>query len=184
MAHYTSTAVVDKDILEWGIVVPPLHRAAYYDHAETALYLLQEGANPNQCEDENGQTPLHWAAYMNAHATARILLAYGANLHARSKLGFSPLHAAALADAAEVAALLLESGARVRAQLIGARSKSGESPLQLAALVGGRTMIRLLLENGADIKELATPDQLSDEMLLQKLVGGSGLEPLTSSMSS
>ena len=181
MAHYTSLQAYDPNDADPNNVIhtaPPLHQAAYFDHADIALQLLKEGADPNQREQENNQTPLHWAAYMNAYATARILLTHGANPGARSLLGFLPLHAAALGAAVEVGHLLLEHDVRLRPRLVRARTNAGDSPLQLAALIGGHAMIRLLLEFGADTNELATPDQLSDEQLLHEpLQRWPGIEP-------
>ncbi len=122
----------------------PLHVAAFANAHETAVVLLQNGADVH-AKDKDGDTPLHAAALANAREMAAVLLQNGADVHAKGKDGVTPLHAAAL-NARETAAVLLQSGADVHA-----KSEYGDTPLHFAALVNARETVAVLLQSGADV---------------------------------
>ncbi|MGB6976775.1 MAG: ankyrin repeat domain-containing protein [Gammaproteobacteria bacterium] len=58
---------------------------------EQVKILLQEGADPNFCEDMSGITPLHFAAINNCLEIVLLLVAAGAKLNARTSEGERPL---------------------------------------------------------------------------------------------
>ena len=68
--------------------------------------LLENGANPNICNDDT--TPLHEASSHGLVEAARLLLSYGAKVDEKDKLGQTPYQ---LAASDEMAKLLLEHGA-------------------------------------------------------------------------
>ena len=68
----------------------PLHRAAFYQHAECMQVLLDEGADPHP-GDSRGDTPLHVAASMNRDEAARLLMGAGADVETLNGEGLTPL---------------------------------------------------------------------------------------------
>jgi ankyrin repeat protein len=68
--------------------------------------LLEEGINPNSCEDRARVTPLHFAAQNNALKIAKLLIAAGADIVAENKEGDTPLDIAVRANNREIIDLL------------------------------------------------------------------------------
>jgi ankyrin repeat protein len=118
-----------------------LNAAAFHGHWRLCQYLIENGANVNQAEDETGETPLHSALCKSSagHDRAvRVLLANGADPNAKTRIGAetggfmrdartkgeTPLHRAAAFASAETVQLLLDAGA-----LKEARDASGDTPL-------------------------------------------------------
>ncbi|NEZ03425.1 ankyrin repeat domain-containing protein [Wenzhouxiangella sp. XN201] len=61
----------------------PLHLAAWHGQRSAARALLSSGANPNQTDDETGETPLHTAVRANQPDMVVILMSGGARSSAR-----------------------------------------------------------------------------------------------------
>ena len=120
--------------------------AAFHGHWRLCQFLLEQGANPNEADLENGETPLH-AALCKTDRVAldrvlEVLLAYSANpntptLDGVETSGFmrdvrtrgeSPLHRAAAFGDEHTIQLLLNAGA-----IIDAKDARGESPLSWAS---------------------------------------------------
>lgn len=70
----------------------PLAWAATGDHADVVVYLLEQGADPNQLMgDEN--TPMHTAFFYGAHASALLMLEAGGDVSQSNKHGETPVGA-------------------------------------------------------------------------------------------
>ena len=90
-----------------------LHYAAFFDGPETALLLLEHGADVNAFADnEIGVHPLNSAAAAGRREVAAILLEHGADPNAPTRRGFTPLDAARENDDEKLAELLRSHGAR------------------------------------------------------------------------
>lgn len=87
-----------------------LHRAARFNAAETAAWLLERGSKVS-CKDGSFNTPLHVAASFGSIAVARILLSYGAQLSPPAIDGRTPLHCACQLGADDTVIALLDAGA-------------------------------------------------------------------------
>jgi uncharacterized protein len=119
-----------------------LSGACFHGHWRLCRFLIEQGADVNDADPENGETPLHAALCTTdrvAHdRVLKVLLAAGADTNvatldgantdgfmrdARTK-GETPLHRAAAFGTEETIRLLLEHGAK-----IDARDANGDSPL-------------------------------------------------------
>ncbi|MDQ8197370.1 ankyrin repeat domain-containing protein [Pelagicoccus enzymogenes] len=109
-----------------------------------ALYLLEQGADPN-ARTGSGQTTAHLAVTRRLPELCRALAEAGVDLGARDKQGWTALHLAAAKNQADTVAALLEAGADVNAL-----SDAGGTPLHEAAASGGEEVLSLLLEAGVD----------------------------------
>ncbi|MGE5433422.1 MAG: ankyrin repeat domain-containing protein [Candidatus Doudnabacteria bacterium] len=90
-----------------------LHYAAFFDGPETALLLVEHGAEVNAFADnELGVHPLNSAAAAGQRDVAAILLEHGADPNAATRLGFTPLDAAQANGDEKLAELLRSHGAR------------------------------------------------------------------------
>jgi len=90
-----------------------LHYAAFFDGPETALLLLEHGADVNAFADnEIGVHPLNSAAAAGRREVAAILLEHGADPNARTSRGFTPLDAAREKGDEKLAELLRAHGAQ------------------------------------------------------------------------
>jgi len=104
--------------------------------------LLDNGADI-ECQDpENGGTPLIWSSYGGHAGTVKLLLARGAKVNARSHGGLSALLVAAVAGHKEVVELLLGAGAD-----IDARSNEGVNAFTIAAQKDHSELLHLLLKH-------------------------------------
>src|SRR5580693_1238980 len=118
-----------------------LASAAFHGHWRLCQFLIENGANVNQAEDETGETPLHSALCKLSAShdrVVRVLLTSGADPNSRTKVGAetggfmrdartkgeTPLHRAAAFASAETVQLLLDAGA-----LKDARDSNGDTPL-------------------------------------------------------
>jgi ankyrin repeat protein len=68
--------------------------------------LLEEGTNPNSCEDRARVTPLHFAAQNNSLEIAKLLITAGADIAAENEEGDTPLDTAVSANNREMIDLL------------------------------------------------------------------------------
>jgi uncharacterized protein len=90
-----------------------LHYAAFFDGPETALLLVEHGADVNAFADNDlGVHPLNSAAAARRPEVAAILLEHGADPNAPTRGGFTPLDAARENGDEKLAALLRSHGAR------------------------------------------------------------------------
>jgi uncharacterized protein len=90
-----------------------LHYAAFFDGPETALLLVEHGADVNAFADnELGVRPLNSAAAAGRSEVAAILLDHGADPNAPTRGGFTPLDAARENGDEKLAELLRSHGAR------------------------------------------------------------------------
>jgi ankyrin repeat protein len=90
-----------------------LHYAAFFDGPETALLLVERGADVNAFADnELGVHPLNSAAAARRPDVAAILLEHGADPNAPTSRGFTPLDTARENGDEKLAELLRSHGAR------------------------------------------------------------------------
>jgi len=90
-----------------------LHYAAFFDGPETALLLVEHGADVNAFADNDlGVHPLNSAAAARRPEVAAILLEHGADPNAPTRGGFTPLDAARESGDEKLAELLRSHGAR------------------------------------------------------------------------
>jgi len=93
-----------------------LHLAAFFGHAESAVLLLDGGADVNlRSRSERfgrSNTPLHAAAANQQVAVAELLIARGADVNAKDGSGFTPLALAANSRNDMMVLVLLEHGAQ------------------------------------------------------------------------
>ena len=90
-----------------------LHYAAFFDGPETALLLVEHGADVNAFADNDlGVHPLNSAAAARRPEVAAILLEHGADPNAPTRRGFTPLDAARENGDEKLAELLRSHGAR------------------------------------------------------------------------
>jgi ankyrin repeat protein len=154
-----------------------LNGACFHGHWQLVQFLIEQGADANYADPDNGETTLH-AALCTTDRTAhnrvmRVLLAHGAdpNRPAKSDVetggfmrdvrtcGETPLHRAAAFGDAEAIQLLLESGAKIDAQ-----DAHGDSPLSWASWhLRPDAILRLLLYGSFRIR----PDRSSMREYLQ-----------------
>lgn len=90
----------------------PLHWAIAGGRLEITQYLLDEGADPNQ-RNNDGRTALHLAAALGQTRLVEMVLAKGAQLQARDTDDNTPLHLAAALGQLATVTLLVENGADV-----------------------------------------------------------------------
>ena len=133
--------------------------ASFHGHWQLCHYLLEQGADVNEANDETGETPLHSALCHTDRVVydrvVQVLLSYGANPNAATKphietgafmrdcrtKGETPLHRAAAFGEPETIDMLLKAGS-----VIDARDAFGDTPLSWGSWYGRPTSIlRLLL---------------------------------------
>lgn len=125
-----------------------LIEAVENDNLEAAASLLQQGADPNTGNPENGLTVLMTAACHANVEMLKLLLDAGADvLTTDSKTGATPLHKACQGGSVEVAKLLLDAGAFVDA----VTPTMGHTPIMDALWYKWPELVRLLVERGANL---------------------------------
>ena len=159
----------------------PLHVAAMENAGETAVVLIEHGANVNvmdkigargSAHPKQGRTPLHRAAAKDANKVAAVLIEHGADVNAKAESGNTPLYYAAKYGAtAKIAAMLIEHGADVNNALywavlgntsmvalliehgadVNAKTKNGRTPLHMAARRNADKVAAVLIQHGADV---------------------------------
>jgi uncharacterized protein len=123
-----------------------LNGAAFHGHWRLCRFLLDQGADVNAVDRQNGETALHAALCTTDRVqhdrVLEVLLAFGANANAATKIGVetgdfmrdvrtkgeTPLHRAAAFGSEATIELLLRHGAR-----LDARDAHGDSPLSWAS---------------------------------------------------
>ena len=118
----------------------PLQLAAFFGHQETALWLIEQGADVNAvARNDMRIQPIHAAAANGNLAVLTALLERGADVNARQAGGFTPLHAAADNDNAPMARLLLDYAADPTVA-----GDNGQTPRALAESKGHHAVAELL----------------------------------------
>ncbi|KAL5711257.1 hypothetical protein ACHQM5_021732 [Ranunculus cassubicifolius] len=112
-------------------------------HIDTAVYLLEKGANPN-ITDICGFTPLHFAAFEGHEEFLHKLLSKGANVDALSNVG-TPLQRAALRGKQGAIKILLDHHANPNLSFHGCFTT-----LLSSIIVSSLHSVELLLKAGAD----------------------------------
>jgi ankyrin repeat protein len=122
----------------------PLEQAVLRNKPETAIALLDAGANPNVA-DASMRTPLHIAVERNNPQILTALLKAKADPNLGDKAGWTPLHHAAAKNQPKSANILLKGGADPTLL-----SKLGGTPLHEAAASGGPEIINMRLATKID----------------------------------
>jgi ankyrin repeat protein len=163
-----------------------LDAAAFHGHWRLCKFLLEQGANVNQADAENGQTALHAALCKTDRVlydrVLKVLLMHGANPNVATKNGAetgsfmrdcrtkgeTPLHRAAAFGDEGTIKLLLDAGAK-----IDAKDANGDTPLSWASwYLRPNSILRLLLYGNFRIRPdnqsmqanlLGTPQAESNE---------------------
>ena len=106
---------------------------------------MSDGANPNACCADDGNTALHETVKYDNIAIAFALVVAGADVNATADFGWTPLHLAASFNASKVIRLLIGAGADVTA-----KTEEGETPLDIAQNQGSPDVVQILEANDAD----------------------------------
>jgi hypothetical protein len=114
---------------------------------QAALYLLQEGADPDEPDDEGG-TPLHFAASRDHAGVVALLLEWGADPSRVTGASRTPLMTAAAESHLGAVEALLASA--VGALTVNAVTDTGDSALWLACREGAADVARRVLQAGGD----------------------------------
>lgn len=118
----------------------PLGLAIFFGHTDTAMALLNAGAEVNIASKESMRvTPLHSAIAAGQIEIARELVRRGANVNARAEKNFTPLHEAAARGDMGLAILLVENRADMYA-----KTDDGKTPLDFAIESGQTAMAAYL----------------------------------------
>lgn len=104
-----------------------LHDAIARGDHESALKMIDRGADIEAKDPGAGASALHFAVMKGNQPLIDLLVSRGADVNSRTRNGTTPLHTAVLYARLEVAELLVGKGADVNAQ-----SASGATPLALA----------------------------------------------------
>lgn len=123
---------------------PPLGLAAFFGHADTAAFLLRNGADPDLTANHPMQVrPLHSAVANNneqvSFRLAKLLVDHGAEVNVKQHGGWTPLHQAAALGHNEVVRLLLNHGANPQAA-----TDDGKTPIDMALENRHKLTIKLL----------------------------------------
>ncbi|XP_037082512.1 histone-lysine N-methyltransferase EHMT2-like [Pollicipes pollicipes] len=90
----------------------PVVWASEHKHPAVVKYLLERGANPQLCDEEQN-TGLHWAAYSGSMEIAELFLTAGCQVNSPNVHGDTPLHIASRQQHYECVLLMLAHGANV-----------------------------------------------------------------------
>ncbi|XVF32447.1 hypothetical protein REPUB_Repub17cG0084000 [Reevesia pubescens] len=164
---------VDDFINDEGLT--PLHSAILGDQHFLAVYLLDNGANPNSA-DNSGNTPFHFVAKIGSQKLLEYFISKGAEIDAKSDTG-TPLQLAASVSRKDIMKVLLDNHANPNVSSHGLWSpmissigngsiecvnlllqagadpnfvSQGDTPLVIAAATGETEIIKCLLNAGAD----------------------------------
>jgi ankyrin repeat protein len=121
-----------------------LHDAIARGDYESALKMIDRGADIEAKDPGAGASALHFAVMKGNQPLIDLLVSRGADLNSRTRNGTTPLHTAVLYARLEVAEFLVGKGADVNAQ-----SASGATPLALAIAAKNEPIAARLRELGA-----------------------------------
>lgn len=119
----------------------PLHLAAANGDADRVRVLIEDGAEFDVPDGDEGLCPLHVAAQYGHERVVDLLVRYGADLEARTLHQQTPLHLAALHGQAGVTAQLLKYHVR-----LDCRNAEGMTALELAEKYGHRDVAGLITD--------------------------------------
>ena len=122
----------------------PLLSAIMSEHRETAVALLELGANPN-ARDKSGASALEMAVRCNDVRLVLALIKNGAFVDCMSANGWTPLHVAAGLDHPTAIAALVHFGADPDTC-----DSDGDTPLITACSLGYSDCVQQLLASGAN----------------------------------
>jgi len=128
--------------LDFNLVV-----SANKGDAQTVLYLLEKGANPNACSD-NGVSALMYAAQNGIMQVVKTLVANGANIDYTPLESVSALSAAVINNHADIVQYLLQKNANINIA-----DNKNITPLMYASAYGYIDIANLLIKNGADLNK-------------------------------
>ena len=157
----------------------PLHLAVENGHMECLEWLLEKGADINDCTRTDNATPLHLAAEHGHHECLQRLVELGSNVDATNKNGNTALHLAAYNGHVGCLRTLIESGAHLVAT-----NKNGETVLHFATKIGIAEVPLQWAASGSDsLKILAngrTPERYTFNKengteCLQELIDNGGM---------
>lgn len=132
-----------------------LQRAVHYNHTETALLLIQSGADISATS--RGNDTLLDSAIRNSNLTLVITL-IEANpdlIKIKNTETMRLLKIAIKQDCYDIVKYLIEKDPSVVTQ----RAYYGEAPLRLASRMGRTDIVQLLLEHGANINDKSKPER-------------------------
>ena len=121
-----------------------LHQAIARDDYESALKMIEQGADIEAKDPEAGGSVLHFAVMKGKLPVIDLLVTRGADINSRTKNGTTPLHTAVLYGWLPVVEYLVDRGADVNAQ-----SASGTTPLRLAIAAKNEPIAARLRKLGA-----------------------------------
>ena len=113
-----------------------LHLASYWNYANVAKALIENGADIN-AEHDNKITPLHIAAHYGHEDVVTILTGKGAIVDAKNGDGWTSLHFAVEKNHKNVVNTLIGKGANVNAE-----NDKGWAPLHLAITNGHKEIVQ------------------------------------------
>ena len=122
----------------------PLFNATESKNYEISKLLLENGADVNAANFEDGTTSLMNSSYNNDTETTKLLLEYNADPDLGNKYGDTALHMACRKGYTDIVKLLLEhnADANVENKFMGANT-----PLKLALREGHKEIVTLLQKN-------------------------------------
>ncbi|MEM7055789.1 MAG: ankyrin repeat domain-containing protein, partial [Bacteroidota bacterium] len=125
----------------------PLQFAAVKGHLEVVKYLIAQGANVNEKDNEEGYV-LHYATIGGNIDVVKFLIDRSAKVDVQDQDGFTILHVAARFNKLELAKYF--TGRDDGRSLINKSSNGGNMPLHIAADVGSKAVAGVLLKAGAE----------------------------------
>lgn len=124
----------------------PLHYAVTQDQPQTAVLLLDLGADVN-AQDGTGMTPLHLAAVFGYTEVAGLLFAKGASVAMADDFGDTPLHSAAMHGRLPMIERLMDWGGDRTI-----RNNEGLTPAALARKYGHDDAAALIEEIASELQ--------------------------------
>lgn len=135
--------------------ITPLHRAAGYNHVQTAELFMKLGARVD-ATDCHGRIPLHNAAQYGHIEMIKLLIKEGSDLNFQDVRGFTPLHIAASNETFAACLLLKNLGANLKSEC-----HKGRIPYDLA--------------DSEDVKEVLRPKDMRFRTEVTPSSSGRGL---------
>ncbi|OHD55337.1 MAG: hypothetical protein A2Y33_08730 [Spirochaetes bacterium GWF1_51_8] len=128
----------------WTVLIHAVW-AKYEGHEETAIFLLDKGAD-FKVKTKMGQDALGMAVIADAEKVVKKLIGLGADVNSQNSAGVTPLFAACVNSRTSIVKLLLDNDAEVNI-----RNNKGDTPLMAAVKANNLEILKMLAEAGADI---------------------------------